>query len=119
MTPKEIEADFQIAWESYWHHETTKTGQQKQWNRMWLDVNEACSNLIKNKAKGLVIPDFDGKVTDSVLLVMNKLANGTRPKRLSSFCYLYCIGVIYNRKLQKEERNISLESWIEYNWDED
>ena len=111
MTPKEIEARFQQELIKY-----RETQDKKAWDNMWLCVQECCSNMIKNKAKGIVIPDFDGKVIDSTCKIMEKILNGTDPKRLSSFCYLYVIGVIYNRKLQKEERTFSLEQWLDYQY---
>jgi hypothetical protein len=114
MTPKECEAKFQVELANY-----RQTGNSKSWENIWICVQECCSNTIKSKAKGLVIPDFDGKVTDSVIKVMEKIQSGTDPKRLSSFCYLYVIGVIYNRKLQKEERNFSYEQWQEYQYNKE
>lgn len=114
MTPKECEAKFQEELAKY-----RADGNSKSWECIWLCVQECCSNTIKSKVKGLVIPDFDGKVTDSVIKVMEKIQNGTDPKRLSSFCYLYVIGVIYNRKLQKEERNFSLEQWLDYEYNKE
>jgi hypothetical protein len=114
MTPKECEAKFQLELANY-----RQTGNPKSCEWVWICVQECCSNTIKSKAKGLVIPDFDGKVTDSVIKVMEKIQNGTNPQKLSSFCYLYVIGVIYNRKLQKEERNFSLEQWQEYQYNKE
>ena len=76
MTPKECEAKFQVELTNY-----RQTGNPKSWEWVWICVQECCSNTIKSKAKGLVIPDFDGKVTDSVIKVMEKIQggfNGTR-----------------------------------------
>ena len=111
MTPKEIELYFQKELKEY-----RITQDKRAWDNMWLYVHECCSNLTKSKSKGLIIPDFNGKVTDATIKVMEKIKDGTDPKRLSSFCYLYVIGVIYNRKLQKEERTFSYEQWLEYQY---
>ena len=89
MTPKECEAKFQLELANY-----RQTGNPKSWEWVWICVQECCSNTIKSKAKGLVIPDFDGKVTDSVIKVMEKMQNGwykvegkaTSGKRITGFC---------------------------------
>ena len=49
---------------------------------------------------------------------MEKIQNGTNPQK-DFLVYLYVIGVIYNRKLQKEERNFSLEQWQEYQYNKE
>ena len=67
MTPKECEAKFQEELKKY-----RLTGNSKSWEWIWICVQECCSNTIKSKAKGLVIPDFDGKVTDSVIKEIEK-----------------------------------------------
>lgn len=107
MVPKECEETFQAELERY------RKGNKKSWDRMWSLVQDCCSNIAKSKLKGVTCPDFDGKVMDATLKCMQKIGDGENPKKLSSFCYFPVIGVIWDRKLQKEERNISWEAWQE------
>lgn len=79
---------------------------------MWFMVQDCCSNIAKSKLKGVICPDFDGKVMDATLKCMQKIKGGEDPEKLSSFCYFPVIGVIWDRKLQKEERTISYEAWL-------
>ena len=108
MVPKECERQFQVELEEYRQGENKRS-----WERMWSLVQECCSNLAKSKLRGVSCPDFDGKVMDATLKCMQKIMDGENPKKLSSFCYFPVIGVIWDRKLQKEERNISWEAWQE------
>lgn len=80
---------------------------------MWRLVQSCCSNIAKSKLKGVVCPDFDGKVTDATIVVMKKIKLGAKPEKLSSFCYFPVIGIIYNKKLQNEERTLSFEGLYE------
>lgn len=81
---------------------------------MWMAVQFCCSNLAKKLLKGVKAPDFEGKVLDATIKCMDKINNGEMPQKLSSFCYWPVFGVLYDRKLQKEERTISYEAWCSY-----
>lgn len=86
---------------------------------MWMMVNDCCSNIAKSKLKGVKCPDFDGKVMDATIKCMEKIINGEDPEKLSSFCYFPVIGIIWDRKLQKEERTISFEAWQDWQYAEE
>ena len=86
---------------------------------MWVMVNDCCSNIAKSKLKGVKCPDFDGKVMDATIKCMEKIINGEDPEKLSSFCYFPVIGIIWDRKLQKEERTISFEAWQDWQYAEE
>lgn len=109
MIPKECEEKFQMELTLY-----RLNGNKKSWDSMWMLVNDCCSNLAKSKLKGVICPDFDGKVMDATVKCMEKIMQGENPVKLSSFCYYPVIGVIWDRKLQKEERTISFEAWQDY-----
>jgi hypothetical protein len=79
------------------------------WDHMYMYVNMCVSNIAKSKMKGIYINDLDGKITDAVIKIMYKIKNGTMIKKLSSFCYLYVIGELYNRKIKQEDKTISLD----------
>lgn len=106
MIPKECEEQFQIELRKYRLNENKRS-----WDRMWFMVQDCCSNIAKSKLKGVICPDFDGKIMDATLKCMQKIKDGEDPGKLSSFCYFPVIGVIWDRKLQKEERTISYEMW--------
>ena len=106
MIPKECEEQFQIELKRY-----RATSSKTSWDLMWMMVNDCCSNIAKSKLKGVKCPDFDGKVMDATIKCMEKIINGEDPEKLSSFCYFPVIGIIWDRKLQKEERTISWEMW--------
>ena len=107
MIPKKCEEQFQIELRKYRLDENKKS-----WDRMWFMVQDCCSNIAKSKLKGVICPDFDGKVMDATIKCMQKIKGGEDPEKLSSFCYFPVIGVIWDRKLQKEERTISYEAWL-------
>lgn len=109
--PKEAEEQFQIELTRY-----RETESKTSWNLMWYLVSDCCSNIAKSKLKGIVCPDFEGKIMDATIKCMQKIKDGENPQKLSSFCYFPVIGVIWDRKLQKEERTISYEAWQEYQW---
>ena len=114
MTPKECEEQFQIELKEY-----RESQSKKSWELMWHLVSYCCSDLAKLKLKGVVCPDFEGKVTDATIKCMQKILDGENPKKLSSFCYYPVIGVIWDRKLQKEERTISWEMWQDWQYAEE
>jgi hypothetical protein len=112
MTTEEKEAMFQKAWDLYWHQETTKEGQKKQWDIMFNRVYEACLNIGKTKCYNIKVSDLDGKCLDAALDVMSKIKEGVRPKKLSSFCYLYTIGKIWSKKEIRWDRSKDLDLFV-------
>lgn len=109
--PKECEQMFQKELTLY-----RLNGNKKSWDEMWGLVHFACSNIAKSKLKGVKCPEFEGKVLDATIKCMEQIQGGINPKALSAFCYYPVIGVIWDRKLQKEERTISYEAWQEYQY---
>lgn len=96
---KQREIDFQELQSSYFNN-----GDKKAWDTMWMYVRDACSNSAKKQLKGILTDDFDGKVTDATMLVMNKIKSGTRVQKLSSFVYWYVKGALFNKKTAFEEQ---------------
>ena len=111
MIPRECEEQFQVELEHY-----RDTGSKTSWNLMWYMVSDCCSNIAKSRLKGVKCPDFEGKILDATIKCMEKIKSGEDPKKLSSFCYFPVIGIIWDRKLQKEERTISLEAWQDFQY---
>ena len=109
MELKECEGRFQTELTLY-----RLDGNKRSWDKMWELVHFCCSNLAKLKLKGVRCPEFDGKVMDATIKCMELIKGGQNPKALSAFCYYPVIGVIWDRKLQKEERTISFEAWQDY-----
>lgn len=105
----ENESRFQKAWDNYWHQETTETGQKKQWDIMFLCVQFACENMAKSKAYGIRIDDLEGKVLDAACKIMNKINEGVRPDKLSSYCYLWVIGELWSKRHRRWEESASFD----------
>lgn len=75
------------------------TQEKQYWDTMFYCVYKACLYEAKSKCYGIVVRDLNDKVVDATLDVMNKIKNdGERPKKLSSFCYLYTIGKLWSKK---------------------
>lgn len=105
----ENESKFQKAWDRYWHQETTKAGQKKQWDIMFLCVQFACENMAKSKAYGIRIVDLEGKALDATVKIMQKINEGLRPDKLSSYCYLWVIGELWSKKHRRWEESTSFD----------
>lgn len=116
---KENEEAFQKAWYLYWHQETTKAGMEKQKLMMWNCVYLCCENMCKSKGKGIVIPNLEEKAMDATIKVMAKVQNGFRPQKLSSYCYFPVIEQLYNKQVQKIEKELSYEAWQEWQYAEE
>lgn len=80
------------------------TGGKQYWDTMFYCVRNACLYMAKNKCYGIVVRDLEDKVTDSTIDVMNKIKEGIRPSKLSSFCYLYTIGRLWGKREQRWDR---------------
>ena len=84
---------------------------------MWFLVSECCSNICKSKLRGVSIGDdrFHDRVIQATSLCMHYiLDNGKRPSKLSSFCYLPCIGILYGKAAKTEDSEVSLDQQEEY-----
>lgn len=71
---------------------------------MFKRVYDCCLNIGKTKCYGIKVVDLEGKCLDAAIKCMSKINEGTRPKKLSSFCYLYTIGEVWAEKHQRWER---------------
>ena len=117
MTTEEKEKAFQDAL-SLW----IKTNDKKQWDIMFNRVYEACLNIGKTKCYNIVVRDLDDKVMEATLDVMSKIKEGVRPKKLSSFCYLYTIGKIWSKKEIRWDRADDVDYYLnvsKYSYDFD
>jgi hypothetical protein len=103
------EQEFQRCWDLFWHQETTKEGQKKAWDRLFILVQNACNACCKIKAHGIRIQDLEGKALDATLKVMENIGRGVRPEKISSYVYLFCIGQLWNKKHIEWERSQSFE----------
>lgn len=95
---------------------------KKDWDRMFFCVYKACLYMAKNKCYNIVVRDLDDKVMDATLDVMNKIREGVRPDKLSSFCYLYTIGKLWSKKEIRWDRADDIDYYLnvsKYNYDFD
>lgn len=102
------EAAFQECLKEYDSNPNKKT-----WDALWPFVQDACMNMAKSKCWGIKVLNLEDKVMDATIKIMQKIKEGTRPEKLSSFCYLYVIGQLWNVKLQREEREEDLDSFLD------
>lgn len=82
---------------------------KKAWDTMWLEVVGACTSTIKKfckKVPGLYsnedIGDFAVEGAERVMKSIKK--NKTKVENLSNFVFLYCYGVFYAIKRQKQNK---------------
>ena len=79
------------------------------WETMWVEVLGACTSTIKKfcrKVPGLYddedIEEFAVEGTERVMKSIKK--NKTKVENLSNFVFLYCYGVFYSLKRQKQNK---------------
>lgn len=84
------------------------------WDTMFFEVIKCCESQAKKKAKGIILPDLEGKSIDAACKAMQKIKD-TLPdiKSLTNFCYWYVIGTIYDRPTAFHERCVSYEAIFE------
>lgn len=82
---------------------------KKAWDTMWLEAVGACTSTIKKfcrKVPGVYsIEDIEEFAIESAERVMASIKkNKTKVENLSNFVFLYCYGVFYSVKRQKQNR---------------
>lgn len=82
---------------------------KKAWETMWIEVVGACTSTIKKfcrKVPGLYndedIEEFAVESAERVMKSIKK--NKTKVENLSNFVFLYCYGVFYSVKRQKQNK---------------
>lgn len=82
---------------------------KKAWETMWIEVIGACTSTIKKfckKVPGLYsdedIEEFAVESAERVVKSIKK--NKTKVENLSNFVFLYCYGVFYSVKRQKQNK---------------
>ena len=96
-----------------------KAYDENDWDTMWACIIDCCKNIILSKCYGIVVRDVDEKALDSAIKVVTKIKTGVRPEKLSSFCYLYVIGTIYNKKEIIWDRSTDFSDFQNYYYTED
>lgn len=113
----QIEKDFQIALDLYWHTDITKHTSEfykQQTEKMWWCVYYTCANLCKKiyKERNVIVQDLDEVIVDSTeytmrfILGKNRLGRVYLPRSLKSFCFLRCRHIIDDVKRQWYDQNI-------------
>ena len=82
---------------------------KKAWETMWIEVVGACTSTIKKfckKVPGLYSnEDIEEFAVESAERVMKSIKkNKTKVENLSNFVFLYCYGVFYAVKRQKQNK---------------
>lgn len=89
-TVEENEKDFQNAYENYWHGSSNPKLQKQNWDKMFLAVLFACTNITKRICcqRKIILQDLDEVSLDAAMYCMKFIGRGVRPRKLSSYCYL-------------------------------
>lgn len=96
------------------YSEWLKTSQKKFWDIMFMEVLNCCESQAKKKAKGIVLPDLEGKSLDAACKAMEKIQKELPDiKSLTNFCYWYVVGAVYDRPTAFHERCVSYEAIFE------
>ena len=104
--------DNSIFYDSY--KKWQETSQKKYWDQMFMEVLNCCTSQCKKKAKGIIMPDLEGKALDATCKVMQKIKKALPDiKSLTNFCYWYVIGAVYDRSTAFHERCVSYEAIFE------
>lgn len=108
-TVEENESDFQEAYEYYWHGSANKDSQKKNWDKMFLAVLFACTNITKKicSQRKIILQDLDEVSLDAAMYCMKFIGKGVRPRKLSSYCYLRVRYILDNPSRQWYDKNIT------------
>lgn len=109
---EENEQKFQKAYDD-WVAATNELEKEKHLKTMYDCVFLCCCNIAKKKAVGIHIPDLEEKCMDATINIIAKIQSGVRPKKLSSYCYLWTIGQLYNKKHKQFEESVSFDETLE------
>lgn len=99
------EEQFQEALENW-----LSTGESKYWDEIYYRVYDACHNITAKMLTGVSIdPErFEDHVMDSTLYTLKRIKQGMKPKKLSSYCYLVCKGIVHGKKTQFQDSIVYL-----------
>ena len=103
--------DNTIFYEAYSHW--LENEDKPSWDTMWFEINNCIMSQAKIKAKGIRIPELEGRMMDATIKAMDKIKT-QKPdiRNLTNWLYFFVIDGLYNRKLQRIDKEISYESWI-------
>lgn len=83
------------------------------WDKMFLILRDIAISLCKKKANGIKIPDLEEKALNATIYSMDLIKRGKGPDRNRNALYAWLssqiISELYDAKLQKVEREISLD----------
>ena len=97
-----------------WSNEGKPQGNNQLYIKIWNSVEnavKACIGALQNKYH-CKYQDYDEKVVDGTILIMNKLINMTEiPKNIVSMCYLPVLGICCSKKALQQEWENNMESF--------
>lgn len=83
------------------------------WDKMFLILRDIALSLAKKKANGIKIPDLEEKALDATVYSLDLIKRGKGPKKERDALYAWLnsqvIAELYDARLQKVEREISLD----------
>lgn len=75
-------------------------------------VHDCCEFEAKKLLEGVYVEDLIEKVDMATVNVMERILQGERPKKLSSYCYWLVYWELHSPQLQLEEQAISLDEYL-------
>ena len=100
---KDRENEFQAA-----IHHWLEYKDESSWHTMFIRVEDCVHNIAAKKLTNITTDpeDFHEKVLETTCMLMDRIRRGAVPEKLSSWCYLATIGVLYSKKAQWHDKSI-------------
>lgn len=116
LPPSEQELAFQEAFKKW---EDSNYQDKEAWDIMFFRVIEVCLAIGKKIIKGVNCPQLEDRCMDAAIYFMERIKRDKiHPNKLVNWCYLGVKGFIYKPIYQREDREISLEGYLETHADE-
>lgn len=114
-TPLPLSEQEQAFQDAYQRWEDSNYTDKQAWDIMWFRVRECCHSIAKKLCTGVYNPHLEDRADEAVCYYMNRIKRDKiRPRKLSSWCYLGTKGMLYKRKYQYEDAEMSFESYEKY-----
>lgn len=95
-----------------------ETKDKECWDKMFFMVHRAINASIKQKLKGVRRNDVDDLTMDATIKVMSRYQKpqGYNITNLLCAAHFAALDILYNKKQQQVDRELSYEGWQEYEY---
>lgn len=89
---------------------------KESWDKMWMLVQRAVEAAIKQKLHGVVRRDVDDLINQATINIMSryKRPQSYKIEHLLTAAHFASLGVLYTKKQQQIDQEISWEAWCNY-----